>query len=453
MGRITGFRIGLLVLPLLVAACSGGEQERPLPRILEVTAERDVVNGEALPSSQLEVRLDRDFELVEGRTPLASHFELWIPDVSDGIEGPVFVRSAERNPDNPRTFTLGVDRLLPEGTVLRIAKKAFRAGEEGTIEGRVSTDLSASQVFFATTLFQFGDPALTDDQPGAPALDPDEQDVGAQRALLTAHLEARAALPETVSVAIARFDAMAPAIVPSPKLRAAIAALTGTFAEPALDYLLGDLNCTGRPAALIAFQPPPDQPDLLARSSRTEDGALVISINPRLAGERIEHLMPILVHEATHCDEADGRFEEIAATAFDTLFYIQLLVSFPDLPRAGTTLSRELNVDALAMLNSGRAVPESGGVLATAGAGAVLPGSSSSPISFADLVAEAYPGVRVNSSPTEDLALVYADILARQAGMEAGDPFNLLYLDELIARSFSADMIIALLETLDLVPA
>jgi len=437
---------------VLAAACSKGEPERPLPRILEAAATRDIANGEALPSSTLDVRLDRDFQLVEGRTPLASHFELWIPDVAGDVEGPVFVRSAEQDTGNPRLFRLTVDRLIPEGTVLKIEKKAFRSGAEGMIEGPVATELSASQVFFATSLFQFGDPALTNDEPGAPAVDPDEEDVEKQRALLLAHLEARAAPPEVVAVALARFDAMPVDRVPSPKLRAALAALTGTFAEPAHDYLLGDLNCTGRPVALIAFQPPPDRPDLLARSTRTEEGALVISLNPRLVGERIEHLMPLLVHEAIHCDERDGRFEEIAATAFDTLFYIELLASFPNLPWAETALSRELNVDALAMLNSGRLIPESGGVLATAGAGDALPGSSTSPVSFADLVADAYPQVRVNSSPTEELARVYADILARRSGMDAGDPFDLLYLDELIGRSFSADMIIALLQTLDLGP-
>ena len=166
----------------------------------------------------------------------------------------------------------------------------------------------------------------------------------------------------------------------------------------------------------------------------------------------MEFLMTVLAHEAVHCDLDDSEPEEIIATAFDTLLYSELLVAFPDLALEGTMLARELNVDALAMLNSGRRFPESGGILTSAGLGPALPGSSASQTSFAQFVIDAYElGVEAQSPP-EIMALQYASILADRAGINASDPFDLLYADELISRSFSQTMISGLIRALELEP-
>ena len=444
--------VALFAAVLFAAAC-GDEAPRPMPQILEATAARDMTGGQALPSTTIAVRMDRDFSLASTRTPLASHFELLIHDVLGDSGNPTFVQTATRSADDPRLFILEVSRLVPEGTTLSISRRAFREGDLGTLDAEVGSELTSAQAFFAETQFRFHDPAILGGAAGAGVSDPDEQDLDVQREALRDHLLARGANAEAIALATARFDALPEAIIPSPKLRAAVAALTGTFAEPAHDYLVSDQNCTGEPASLVAFQPPPGRPELLARSTRADDGRLVISINPRLIGERIEHLMPVLAHEAIHCDDVDGLFEEVAATAFDTLLYIELLVKFPELPFTGTELARELNIDALAMLNSGRLIPESGGVLPSAGLGPALPGSDTDYRSFADLVAASYSRVSPNDSPAETIAVAYAGALAARTGMALDDPFNLVYLDELIARSFSADMLISLLETLGLEPA
>ena len=189
-----------------------------------------------------------------------------------------------------------------------------------------------------------------------------DRDATVQREALEFHLNQRQVDPQTYLDALAIYDAMPVDIVTSPKLRAALAALTGTFAEPALESLLTGENCTGLPAARIAFETPPGGPELIARVTYLGTGARVISVNPFAEGERIEHLMPILAHEAVHCDGLDGRAEELAATAFDGLLYLNLVAAEPELARTKTRVARELNIDAVALINSGGLLPESIGV-------------------------------------------------------------------------------------------
>ena len=85
---------------------------------------------------------------------------------------------------------------------------------------------------------------------------------------------------------------------------------------------------------------PPGSQQLFARVTYAPGGARIVSLNPSIEGERLEMLMPILLHEAIHCDQVGGRFEEIAATAIDSFFWMNLLAVFPDLALAGTPLER-----------------------------------------------------------------------------------------------------------------
>jgi len=142
--------------------------------------------------------------------------------------------------------------------------------------------------------------------------------------------------------------------------------------------------------------------------------------------------MPILAHEAIHCDNVDGRFEEIAATAIDTFLFMQLLAVSPDLASAATLLSREASIDAIALINSGRRLPESIGVLRSVGVTKVLPASGSTAPAFAEFVAAAYAQIDYNDSPDEPLAQAYVQTLAKQAGLPVASAFNLKYLDELL---------------------
>ena len=182
-------------------------------------------------------------------------------------------------------------------------------------------------------------------------------------------------------------------------------------------------------------------------------GARVISVNTFAEGERIEHLMPILAHEAVHCDREDSIYEEVAATAFDGFLYLQLIAVAPELADVKTKVARELNIDAVAMVNSGARYPESIGVLQSIGVEQALPLTNSPARSFGDVVAIAYRSLSQTTSPAESTASAYAAILAEASGMQSGDPFDMPYLDELISRSVDPGVLAAAIEAFQLAPA
>ncbi|MGI8927061.1 MAG: hypothetical protein ACR2HN_10510 [Tepidiformaceae bacterium] len=448
-----GWSAALVALAMVVAACGGGTPRGPLPQVRSAEAERIVVDGAAQVASRVTVRFDRDITLAGDRIPLASHFELDIEETlrqAGGITR-VLVRSAEAQ-DDGRTIVLEVDRIIPDGAKLRVAKRAFQVGAAGELSAVISGDLSPEVALLAGRALGITRATVLAPPVARPAA-PEDSDPAAMRALLEDHLRKRAADAETVLRAVAAFDAIPEATVPSPKLRSALAALTGTFAEPAIASLLTATNCTGKPAASVLFQPPPEAPDLFARATRSRDGARVISVNPSLAGDRIEHLMAILAHEAIHCDRDAGRAEEVASTAFDTLLYLQLVAVMPEIVDSGTPLARDLNVDVVAMINSGRRLPESIGLLRSAGVAQALPGTNSPYASFADLVAAAYPTLEGVQSVEEPLAVEYVARLAARAGVAPGPAFDLRYLDELFARSVDLRTMATLILAFELAPA
>ncbi|MEX1103711.1 MAG: hypothetical protein WED87_05655, partial [Dehalococcoidia bacterium] len=423
-----------LLLAVLAAACGGGGGNGDSPiEIEEATSERGV-SSTGRQSSTVTLRFDREVSLARSQVPLASRIEVDMPDVISGGTRRVLVASAEVHPNDGRTILVTVSEPVPEGARIRIDRRAFDADAEGELLATVSSDLTPGFALLATTAFQSFLPGLLE-QPEVPPVTDADRDPAAMRQLLEEHLANRGTNDDLRAQALAAYDAMPAEIVPSPKLRAALAALTGTFANPAIDYLLTDQNCTREPAALIAFQPPPEIPELLGRSTRSPDGARVISINPVTEGDRLEHLMALLTHEAIHCDRISGRFEEIAATAFDTFLYMQLIAADPTLVESNTPLSRDLNVDVIALINSGRAVPESVGILQSSGVTQAVPGSSSTAPSFGDLVIAAYESIEFNESAAEPLARAYVELLAQLAGMDSGPPFDLVYLDELLGRA------------------
>ncbi len=440
----------LLIASAVLAACGGGRSPEPSPEVLEATSER-VISDSGTQSSTITLRFDRDLTVPRGRVPLASRIEIDIPDVISGGTRRVLVASAEINPNDPRVLVVEVADLVPDGARIRIDRRAFDSRADGEIVANITSDLTPGFALLATVTFQSFLPGLLEEAQVPPVTDAD-RDPAAIRQILDEHLVTRGTNDELRAQALAIYDSMSPEIVPSPKLRAALAALTGTFATAAIESLLTDENCTRQPAALIAFQPPPELPDLLGRSSRAESGARVISINPVAEGDRLEHLMALLVHEAIHCDRVSGRYEEIAATAFDTFFYLQLISVDPTLVDSNTPLARDLNIDAIAMINSGRYFPESVGVLQSPNVTRAIPGSSSEAMSFGDLVLAAYEGLDFNDSPPEPLANAYAALLARSAGIDSGPAFNLSHLDELLGRAMPASALAAALVAFEMEP-
>lgn len=435
----------------LGAGCSSDSSPTSPPKIASAVADRDVVDGKARLSSTITVTFDRQFEIAEEHTPFASAFEFSVP-LAEGGSDRVLVRSAERSKTNTRIVTLKTDRLIPEGATLKVERRAFQLKATGTTEAKVQADLDARLVLLASKALASTSDAFVGEAETAPVTAAD-RDAVAMRAALDQHMQARGSDAETKQDALDLFDALPAGVIPSPKLRAALAALTGTFAEPAIQGLLTTGNCTGRPVARILFQEPPGGAKLVARVTFQGDGARVISVNPFAEGERIEHLMPILAHEAIHCDQQDGLVEEVAATAFDGLLYLQLVAAQPELAHVKTRVARELNVDAVGLINSGARLPESIGILPSPGVKTILPLTNVTAASFAEFVVAAYPQITQPTSPTEPLAQVYGDVLAEVTGMKKGDAFDLRYLDELIGRAAMGPLLFGAILAFEMTPA
>ena len=447
------FGAGLVAFAIGIASC-GGSTPAPIPEIASVEAMRVVVDGVALNRSIVTVRFDTKLVFVEQRLKLESLFELAVPDPDDlESDDPVrvLVEKAEWS-EGSRVVKLEVAQLVPAESTVKVARKAFRKGETGVVEAEVEADLNRFQVALASTAFGVADPAILNRSKSLPVTASD-RDPDAMRDALIDHLSRRAEPDEVIALALQRYAAISAATVPSPKLRAALAALTGTFGDPALEAYFTPNNCTEQEVALIAFQPPPDFPNLFARVTYSASGARIVSISPSLEGERIEKLMPILVHEAIHCDAEDPLFEEVAATAIDVFFYLHLIPVAPEMVLDGTPLTREYNVDVVAFINSGRRLPESGGILPSAIIQQALPGTTSTASSFADLVAAAYEDSSRQQPPDEYAAQRYIELIAAVAEMPVKSAFDLVYLDELLGRALDPRLLLFAVQALGLEPA
>ncbi len=442
-----------LLFLVLAAACESGSPAPP-PQVAQAHAERDVTDGVAQLTTTLTVSFDRPFKLADSRVPLASNFELQVPDPANGTGATkrVLVQKAALLTGSTREITLHIEAFVPEGSKLKIANKAFRAEATGDTEVDVTSDMSLPAAVLASTALEIDNPSILM-SPVTPESKPEDRDPQVQRAALQALLEKQKADDATRQKALARFDAMPEAVIPSPKVRAALAALTGTFAEPAIDALLTNANCTKMPVARIVIEPPPDQPELLARVTFTATGQRVMSLNPVLEGDRIEHLMPFLAHESIHCDSSDTKAEEVVATALDTFLYLHLVAADATIVASPPSVAaRELNLDAVAMINSGRRLPESVGILPSAGVTQVLPGTNAPYASFAELVAAAYPSVPADTGVPEGIADAYVANLATLAGMPEKSAFDVSYVDELLSRAMDPRVLAADIAAIGLSP-
>ncbi len=451
-GRRAAITAVLAVVMAALVACGGESAPPTVPRPIAAEAERQRADdGAATLQSTVRLEFGEEIALALEGDELHEAIRIQTPGSHEAPRR-VEVLSAGIDGDDPAVLVVETGELVPEGSEVRIHRSALTEGGEGTVATQVASDLTELQVALASRPLAPTRPELFAISEVAPVT-AEDHDEEAIRSQLVEHLESRGTTGAPFERALEYFDTMPADIVQAPKLRAALAGLAGTFAEPAIADLLTEDNCTGLPAARIAFQEPPDFPNLLARVTYTETGARVISVHPRLEGEPFQLLMPILLHEAIHCDQISEVDEEIAATAFDTYFYIFLLAVEPWLAYEGTTLSHNFNVDALAMLNSGRMVPESVGVLPSPGRQPVFVGTEMEYRSFAEYIQAAYAQLGPGPSPPEPLAQDYVENLASLLDLPVRDAFNLEYLDGLLGWTMEPEVMMAAIAALGLEPA
>ena len=442
---------GALLALALALSCGGGGERPPEPiRLLEASAERLYDDDLPLARSLVRVRFNRAVEPVTLRA-LQGAFRLTLPEGSPLTGSPLAEMPIEGvEATGPAVIELTVGALIPGGSLLRVSAGAL-SGPDEEVTLPVTSEFTEIGVALAGGVFAFGDPALVDQRPAETPTAAD-RDPAAVRANLERHLDARGASPQTIEGALRLYDDMDGEVLPHAKARAALAALAGTFADAAVRSLLNAENCTGAPAAFIGFREPPGDPELAARVTYDEDGRRVVSIRPDLEAAPFELLMPLLAHEAIHCDRSDSLEEEIVASALDVYLYIHLLISRPELARDPSPLARNFNIEALAMLNSGRASPEALGVLASPHGREALPQSGVSHRSFAEVIAATYADVADPTAPVEPVAQACLNALARAVGAPLGSAADLGYVDFLLGRATTLDAITTLLAVFALRP-
>ena len=449
MHRVLAGVVAALALAL-VASCGGGEPPPAPIRALEATAERVYQDELPLASSVVRVRFNRAVEPTKLRA-LNAAFRLTLPEGS-----PLTGHSLEEMPVegveviSSRVVELSVGALIVSGSTLHISTGPL-SGPDDEVTVVVTSEFTELGVVLAGGVLAFGDLSLVEQRPPEAPVAADRDPI-LVRAALEEHLDEREASAAVRETALFLYDGMDAEVIPSPKVRAALSALAGTFADAAVRSLLGPDNCTGQPASFIGFQEPPGDLDLVARITYDDEGGRVLSIRPDLEAAPFELLMPLLAHEAIHCDRADSLTEEIVASAIDVFLYIHLLISQPELARDTSPLARNFNIEALAMLNSGRAVPESLGILPSPHGREVLPESGVGYESFVDAIAAAYEDDVDATAPVEPVAQQYLDALAQAVGVPLGSAIDLNYVDLLLGRATTFEAISNLLELFDLAP-
>src|SRR5262249_11835399 len=151
-----------------------------------------------------------------------------------------------------------------------------------------------------------------------------------------------------------------------PTLRAALAALTGTFGEPAINFVLNQAPVSTIHFGIVIFngEGVPQGPS--ATSYTLPDGTEAMVIDVRYRFNPFGTLSSLLFHEAPRGepppavpdagDKPDGVGlpEEATAVALESLIYMQMLLTDPTLATLPDPMTRGGNNDlALVRLNSG----------------------------------------------------------------------------------------------------
>ncbi|MGP3982601.1 hypothetical protein [Streptomyces sp. KR80] len=135
--------------------------------------------------------------------------------------------------------------------------------------------------------------------------------------------------------------------VPDPNLRAAASSLLCTYGEPAVTALRdGTFSRVGYGKL------PADTSAEVGSSGEPED-APYITVNKRYRYEDFRTLAAVVFHETLHQDEEVTNKEELINSALDALVQAQQYLSDPRPATSGTELTRWVNAQLLARINSG----------------------------------------------------------------------------------------------------
>ncbi len=185
--------------------------------------------------------------------------------------------------------------------------------------------------------------------------------------------------PGDLQTAVAVFNnPVAKEKIQSPKLRAALAALTPTVGAPAIDLILNAKTLEGLPKvksiefAEFPAHIPSDTGAFVEVDPATNQ--MTIKFNMANRGENPFRFAPTIAHEALHQDSVVATYEEATAVAVETLVMMEQLANHPELANPITAMSQVQNTKLVARLNSGTGSLL--GLFATNGGQLIFPNST-----------------------------------------------------------------------------
>ena len=243
---------------------------------------------------------------------------------------------------------------------------------------RPPEDLLADRPLSSTHRALFSPSVYPDTPPSVPAAGPEPAEVEVSKMLQDYLMGEFPGDPARRSAALAVFDdPAAREKIPSPSLRAALATLSGTLAERAIDYVLREQTPEGKPkvtAVEFVDESQLSSANVIAQVQvSSASGQAHIRFNSRYRAESPFLLTRVMAHEALHQDASVDGYEEAIAHGLDVLVYLGQIARHPELASAGTALARWNNTRALMRLNSG--LGSELGLYDSNGGAAIAPGS------------------------------------------------------------------------------
>lgn len=358
-----------------------------LPIIGIKIAKRQDTDGTALNSNRITVAFSRTVRI--GDAAKFRNFGYANDLLNPSQQRKVTVGlSITRDPVDGRVLTIITDRLIRKGSTLQIPVGALNDGRGNDIVYDGSTPATTIKFnsgqnkprftmssrnwrptdlsYFTKDVFSAApNPTVASTAPNATTVR--NNLVAFMNAKVTAGQITQAKATE----AIAYYDSSDVAgYVPAANLRAALASLVGTVAEPAIQSYIGKTNVTGKPYTTVDFSASISASAPIGETKLSGSGRLYLYIRPTFAGEDFRALSSILAHESLHQETTadpqgtppSSQDEEIIANAVGINVYIQQALVDGSFIDNGTGLVNKLNEQMLAMLNSGDGLFPYGGI-------------------------------------------------------------------------------------------
>jgi hypothetical protein len=342
----------------------------PLESKIKVAMLTDESTGEPLNSSRVTVRFSENIELVDASKFRMFGYAINPTSASGTAQQKVTINLLNvREGSDGNKIVFETDRRVRKGAQFFVFAGAINNASDGADIGEQNVRLPkglnkerytlASRAWSPTNLAFFSKEQY-DAAPNLTAT-PNQPSANATRTALTNFLNAKVTAGTITAgerdAALARFDdATVASLVPSANLRAAIVSLVGTIAEDAIPSLLDGANDTAQPYTVIDFSNEVSASAPIAETKVNQNGRLRTLIKTSYQGESFIALSATMAHESLHQDAVNSQNEEIFTNVVETLVWAQQLAIDPSPANDGTRLVTDLNANALAFLNSGKAL-------------------------------------------------------------------------------------------------